>query len=201
MSLSLFMWWFLLSLFRLCGGFTLHSLVCLLPRLSPFVAVLPALYFWRNYVPSFFCGGPPLLSLFLLLCSLSFLYEGGWHHHRKARESFFWWLSSLVYSCTGSAPCSSPVLAMAVGIVMMLSLDRVLQTHFQFSRLFQPLQRDRNRVQGPVFHHESSTRSVSTDVGSQTRLRSQRFRHVASALLATALPAPQTLRECSVHLP
>ena len=34
--------------------------------------------------------------------------------------------------------CSSPVLAMAVGIVMMLSLDRFLQPHSQFSRLFQP---------------------------------------------------------------
>ena len=41
---------------------------------------------------------------------------------------------------------------MAVGIVMMLSLDRFLQRHFQFSRLFQPLQQDRNRLQGPRFH-------------------------------------------------
>ena len=32
-------------------------------------------------------------------------------------------------------------------------------------------------------------------------LRSQRFRHLASALSTTALPAPQTPRECSVHLP
>ena len=32
-------------------------------------------------------------------------------------------------------------------------------------------------------------------------LRSQRFRHFASALSTTALPALPTLRECSVHLP
>ena len=39
---------------------------------------------------------------------------------------------------------------MAVGLVMMLPFDRFFQTHFQLSRLFQPLQRDRNHLQGPL---------------------------------------------------